>query len=361
MTFMRHSGSLTSLLFVLGAAGACSGTSGTDASPVDDGARAAPAPGPTATNPDGPGPETSGTQGADAGTDAGVETWIKHFDNGSPAPLHVGACDNGAASVLTTRPYQRYWEDDFTRSAGLPDAYFKVSNNLHRINQEQQHYEPSQVTVDTEGLHLVAKRVAPFVAQDGVTYSYRSGEVYTNGGGDARDVAHQRYGRWEVCATLPTAQGSWPAIWLLRDEPSSPPGQVAWPPEIDIMEHVGGLSEIQTNVFWGSSAQPQSAEMRHAGVPAGGVATPHLYAVEFDANSIDYFVDGTRIRQYSVPANIPSVAMYLVLDLAVGGVLPSYRSPCDQPNAGTRMNCGDGVAAYDTGVEMRISYARMYY
>jgi beta-glucanase (GH16 family) len=45
------------------------------------------------------------------------------------------------------------------------------------------------------------------------------------------------YGRIEVSAKIPSALGSWPAIWMLGTNHS----EVGWPAcgEIDIMEHVG--------------------------------------------------------------------------------------------------------------------------
>ncbi|MBX7100217.1 MAG: glycoside hydrolase family 16 protein, partial [Myxococcaceae bacterium] len=280
------------------------------------------------------------------------------FDGGTPARRTVGPCEG--ASGLTTRSYRTYWQDDFRQSAGLPDDAFAVSSNLPQINNEQQHYEPSQVSVAADGLHLKAVRTAPFVAADGKTYTYRSGEVFSANKSSPLHQGFQAYGRWEVCAKLPTAQGAWPAIWLLKNSPGGAPGANPWPPELDVMEHVGNLSEIQTNVFWGAQPNQQMAEARHPNVPVGGVAGFHLYAVEFDAAKIDYFVDGALIRTEATAARIPAEPMYLILNLAVGGVLPSYRPPCDAPTPGANMKCADGVGAYATGVEMVVRYARAY-
>jgi hypothetical protein len=49
--------------------------------------------------------------------------------------------------------------------------------------------------------------------------------------------------------------------------------------------------------------------------------------------------------------------MFLLLNLAVGGVLPGYRPP---PTPGVNLACADGVAAYESGVEMVVTYARAY-
>jgi hypothetical protein len=299
----------------------------------------------------------------DAGTESDTSTprvspdagspWITHVDNGTAAVVAAGSCN--ATPVKTVRPYRYYWQDDFTKAARIPDDYFAVGTKLNRINDEQQYYSAPNVTVDGAGLHLKATRVPAFIGDDGKTYTYRSGEVHTNDRGDAHGNAFQSFGRWEVCAKLPMARGSWPAIWLLRATPGAVLGASQWPPEIDIMEHVNDLNEVQTNLFWGNSAAPGSAEQRHTNIPAGGVDSFHTYAIEFTASQIDYFVDAALIRSYKTAANIPSVPMYLILDLAVGGALPRYRAPC------TNFTCADGVAAYDQGVEMVVRYARAYY
>lgn len=298
------------------------------------------------------------TREPDAAAEEPAMPWMTFLQQASATQLATGRC--GAAQAQTQRAYRSYWQDDFTRNPGLPDRYFAVGDRLNRINSEQQYYSPAGVRLDAAGLHLQAKRVAPFVAPDGVTYSYTSGQVYSANGGSTAAPSYQSYGRWEVCASLPTARGSWPAVWLLRNSPGAASGNALWPPELDIMEHVGDLAEVQTNLFWGESSAPGSAEARHPGVPAGGVGGLHLYAVEFDATTIDFFVDGTRIRRYQVGANIPAVPMFLILDLAVGGVLPAYRPPCDAPTPGANLTCADGVAAYDAGIEMLVTYVRAY-
>ncbi|HUS63851.1 MAG TPA: hypothetical protein VMZ28_04870, partial [Kofleriaceae bacterium] len=135
-----------------------------------------------------PAGQTDGAPGA---------TSITHVEVDTPDRLPTGDC---GAPGATDRSYTRYWQDDFTRSAGLPDAYFAVATEPYRINQEQQLYVTGGLLVDDEGLHLTARRVAPIVAGDGLTYHYTSGEVFTANRADEHGAGFGAYGRWEVCA-----------------------------------------------------------------------------------------------------------------------------------------------------------------
>lgn len=62
------------------------------------------------------------------------------------------------------------------------------------------------------------------------TARYLTGGVYTKG-----KVSIQ-YGKVEICARLGSAQGAWPAMWMLTDKPKY--GEYPKNGEIDIMEHL---------------------------------------------------------------------------------------------------------------------------
>ena len=136
-------------------------------------------------------------------------------------------------------------------------------------------------------------------------------------------LAAWQYGRIEVRAKIPSARGTWPAIWMLG---KNTPG-AGWPTggEIDIMEHVGYDPEfIHTNIH--------TKAYNHIKKTNKGKATPfpqpykdfHVYAIDWNKNKIDFFIDnkvvftfrneetGLDVWPYDQP-------FYSILNLAIGG------------------------------------------
>lgn len=145
---------------------------------------------------------------------------------------------------------------------------------------------------------------------------YTSARLVTKGKGD------WKYGRIEVRAKLPKGLGSWPAIWMLG---STTP--LKWPDdgEIDIMEHVGydpGAIHASTHSKkYNHVIGTQKTAITN--VPDFADAF-HVYAVEWNADSIRIFVDNKKYFSFANehsgydawPFDNP---MYLLLNVAVGG------------------------------------------
>ncbi|MBW8682847.1 carbohydrate-binding protein [Chitinophaga rhizophila] len=155
-----------------------------------------------------------------------------------------------------------------------------------------------------------------------------------------------RYGKVEVRARLPRARGSWPAIWLMPT--TSAYG--AWPRsgELDVMEHVGNkfgtvLSTIHT----------QKRNWTNTGGISGtkimmDVDTVfHVYAMEWNADSIRFTFDSSHILTYVNPRtdwqDWPfDQQFFLILNLAIGGGMGGAVTDADWPDS------------------MLVDYARIY-
>jgi hypothetical protein len=79
--------------------------------------------------------------------------------------------------------------------------------------------------------------------------------------------------------------------------------------------------------FWVPCTGTTTATFTTATVYAGNVTDYHVYAVEWDANSIKWYVDGTLFHTGNIQNNINSteefqLPFFLILNLAVGGDLP---------------------------------------
>jgi len=135
-----------------------------------------------------------------------------------------------------------------------------------------------------------------------------------------------QYGRIEARIRLPNTQGIWPAFWMLGNSFD----QVGWPQsgEIDIMEHVGFEPTRTHGAIHGpgySGGSPITA-----GYDIGELVSLRyrVFAVEWDANGIRWFVDGQQfhsVTRAQVEARGPWVfdqPFFLLLNIAVGGTWP---------------------------------------
>lgn len=124
---------------------------------------------------------------------------------------------------------------------------------------------------------------------------------------------------------LPRTQGIWPAFWMLGDNFNN----VGWPQggELDIMEHVG-TNNITSGALHGpgySGNTPITGHLEHG---ASIDSVYRVYAVEWDANSIRWFVDGTnfysvekwQVEQYG--EWVYDQPYWILLNVAVGGNWP---------------------------------------
>lgn len=212
-------------------------------------------------------------------------------------------------------------------------------------NDERQCYDVSPETVSVGGgvLKLTAiKRKTtglanPWAGPTGPmkTGDYASGKILTQG------KASWLHGRIEARAKVPGGQGVWPAIWMMPDFST----HGGWPRsgEIDILEAVNLGAPCET--CEGGRENRVFGTIHFAGDAAGthrqvSNATPmpasadgfHVYAVEWSAEAITWFVDGQpyaqakagdwkREDQDAGPAPFDQ-PFHLILNLAFGGRWP---------------------------------------
>jgi beta-glucanase (GH16 family) len=209
------------------------------------------------------------------------------------------------------------WSDEFDK-AGLPDSTkwsYEVGGNGWG-NNEQQYYTAKRLEnarVENGKLIIEARKEA------------YQGKNYTSARLMTQGKTTWTYGRIEAMAKLPAGRGTWPAVWMLgKNIPTA-----GWPKagEIDIMEHVGfdeGVihGTVHTEVY----NHAKKTEKGKA-IPITGVATDfHLYAIEWTADKIDFFVDDQNYYTVqkstlgSTEAEWPfDKPFYLLLNVAVGG------------------------------------------
>jgi beta-glucanase (GH16 family) len=243
----------------------------------------------------------------------------------------VNGCTVDDKQEIDQRNWELTWSDEFDGAAGaLPDASkwaFDIGTGANGWgNNELQYYtnRPENVSTDGNGnLVITAKRETFGTSQ------FTSARIKT------KNIFSQTYGRFEARLITPYGQGIWPAFWMLGSNIDTAP----WPNcgEIDIMELRGqlpstvngaligpGYSTVDTYFTSSYSLQYSRFDVDY-----------HVFAVEWDADKIDYFVDGylykrvdkndvTREREWINGAWVYDEWVFdndffMLLNVAVGG------------------------------------------
>jgi len=223
--------------------------------------------------------------------------------------LATTACARGQSN------YKLLWSDEFNYT-GLPDSTkwsYDVGGNGWG-NNELEYYtraDTNNAVVRKGYLWITARK------QEKEKKNYTSARLVTKGKGD------WLYGRIEVRAKLPAGRGCWPAIWMLPTDWK----YGGWPAsgEIDIMENVGFMPDSVFGSIHTKSFNHVIHTQKTKGLFLNDLYTAfHVYAVEWDAKEIRFFVDGNKYTSFANTgkgfAEWPfDQRFHLILNIAVGG------------------------------------------
>jgi beta-glucanase (GH16 family) len=216
------------------------------------------------------------------------------------------------------------WSDEFNGPNGsAPDptkwTYTSINGTTSGPGWGVEDDTPSAVKIENGNLVFTATQA------DGGTVS--SGAI------DSLGKFEQTYGRFEARIKVATGAGAWSAFWMLGDNGTG------WPTcgEIDVVEvvqsspkvaygtlHSGNTSNAGQNTSTGASYTDPSGNMSD---------DYHLYAVEWAADSIKFYVDNnlyaTQTNQNLTAGELWAFdhPFYVIVNLEVGG---SWAGP---PNA----------------------------
>ncbi len=221
---------------------------------------------------------------------------------------------NVTADSLSLPGWDLVWHDEFNYT-GKPDPNkwdYDIGDNGWG-NNELQYYTDDSVNVRVEDNKLILE--AHYYPD--LSIKYTSARIVSRNKGD------WLYGRIEVKAILPGGRGTWPAIWML------PTDWVygGWPMsgEIDIMEHVG----YDPNVIHGSVHTQKynhkigTQKSKQIKVPTA-LSAFHVYAIEWDADKIDFYVDENKYFTFSNEHKTFEEwpfdqRFHLIMNIAIGG------------------------------------------
>jgi hypothetical protein len=120
----------------------------------------------------------------------------------------------------------------------------------------------------------------------------------------------QMYGYFEMRGRLPVGRGLWPAFWLM-------PIDLAWPPEIDVMEVLGHEpNRIFTTVHSRKFAKGTQIGF---GTKTLDLSTDdHRFGVDWGPERIRFYVDRQLVFSQPTPEDCHK-PFYIIANLAVGG------------------------------------------
>ncbi|TXE09949.1 family 16 glycosylhydrolase [Seonamhaeicola algicola] len=243
-----------------------------------------------------------------------TELYVRTLDGNDPGlawyhKFQTSPAEETFESVFNTL----VWSDEFD-TPGAPDTN-KWTYDLGAGgwgNQELQTYTDNGENV---------------IVQDGLLKitAKANGSGYTSARLKSENLQEFTYGRVEVRAKLPAAQGTWPAIWMLGANFDT----VGWPNcgEIDIMEQTG------------QDKAKTSAALHFPGNSAGNAITSetsnttattefHNYSVEWTATTIKFLVDDTLFLSFeNTPGSVFNADFFMILNVAMGGTLGGTIDP----------------------------------
>jgi beta-glucanase (GH16 family) len=250
------------------------------------------------------------------------------------------------------------WSDEFTNTTG---SYAQPNSQVWTYdtgaggwgNSELEHYCASGSSVPP----CNSSSPNAFVGIDGylhIVAQQPSSGVYTSARLKTQGLFSFQYGRLEVRAQVPEAQGLWPGIWLLGNTMAT----VNWPAcgEQDVLERANAatspdwiLGSIHGTGFTGTNLG--TLYEFSSGQTAAGW---HTYGMIWSKGSVSYYVDDptTPYATYTT-SNLGGFSgavwpfdsgdNFIILNLAVGGNMPG------NPNSSTPFPS-----------EMLVGYVRIY-
>lgn len=243
--------------------------------------------------------------------------------------LAVSVMSSGWAAELpplTADGYRLVWADEFD-GAGAPDGTSWSPETGFVRNHELQWYQLANANRRDGMLVIEARRERiPNPDHESGTKEWKKARAeseFTSASITTSQKHAWLYGRFEIRARVPTAQGTWPALWTLGSARE-------WPAcgEIDIMEAYKGA--LKANLAWGTgkrwTAKWDSQSIPLAELGADWGSTFHVWRMDWTAERIVLSIDGRVLKTTELSRTVNADGSnpfrephYLLLNLAVGG------------------------------------------
>ncbi len=252
--------------------------------------------------------------------------WIR-FDTSDGSDPGTG--DDGSDIDMT----EPVWSDEFS-TINSDNWTFETGGGGWGNNEFQYYTDGDNASIeydediDSDVLVIEARKENPVGYNCSFTPNGGSGAcAYTSTRLISAGKQEFKYGRMEARIKLPQTQGIWPAFWMLGSNIFK---GVPWPTsgEIDIMEHVGSEPQLTHGALHGPGYFGNTPFSGTHDLQEQADANYHVYAVEWDANSISWFVDDvnfykvTKAQTEAYGSWVFDQPFFFLFNVAVGGNWP---------------------------------------
>jgi beta-glucanase (GH16 family) len=226
-------------------------------------------------------------------------------------------------TINTSKPWLYTFNEKDSKQVDTTLFNVENGNETSDYNNELQTYtdRTDNVRVENDALVIEAKKES------------LNGKDYTSARLNTQGTFAFTYGVLQVEMKLPQGTGTWPAAWLMPDDPKytttqygigkNTPNAWALNGEIDFMEAVGYIPNQIIPATHSYNALSQGT-IYTPGFIDDAYNTYHKYGVIKLKDSISFTIDGkvyaTRTRSSTNPLDWPyDQPYYLILNLAIGG------------------------------------------
>ena len=225
----------------------------------------------------------------------------------------------GRALAQTTPPGNSWtlvWSDEFDGPAGsAPNPQYWTYDLGANCCANSANNELETYTNSAENVHLDGVGDLDIHLENPSPGVYTSARIKTEG------LLAVTYGRIEARIKIPFGQGMWPAFWMLGSNfPALGDPNCG---EIDIMENIGKTPATAYGSLHGPDSYSVTVPYQ---LPSGILPDEfHVYAVEWSANQITFYVDDylyateTNTGEPGWVFNYPTNPFFIILNAAVGG------------------------------------------
>ncbi|WP_299434479.1 glycoside hydrolase family 16 protein [uncultured Aquimarina sp.] len=222
--------------------------------------------------------------------------------------------------------YNMVFSDEFNDDVLSQDTWsFHLRDGCPNLcgwgNSELQYYTDSPKNLFFEEGNLVIAAINENIGG----LNYTSSRIHTD------NKFEFQYGRVDIRASMPSATGSWVALWLLNHNYTIADPSAWWPNggEIDIMEYLGeDQAEVFGTAHYGSDFNNRQFNSKKYPAPNENYdKSYYVFSIIWEENKITWLVNDVEYHTIT-PAQTNGQPypfndeFYLIMNLSVGGNLP---------------------------------------